>query len=290
MKLVITIRLTIFFSLLNLVAYSQQLTQEPDSVNTNAAKKNEFFIGGGYQSALHYYGHTDSLRSYGLFPFLGINFKTGIYIQSHFIFAGNNQTEYAGTIAEGGYNFGKEAKWSGNIFFSKTFYNQTNTLVQSAIKTQAGLKFTTFNKYLNVTAGSDLKFSNNTDFGATLGIDHIIRIDKLVKKAVIVINPSAYAFAGTQYFTRTYYQKRNLLIFPVAEEQVNEKVKEFGLLSLEFSLPAVLVAGNFQVFFIPAYVLPQNIIPVENSNHASQQARKMFYGTAGLKYTFRGKG
>jgi hypothetical protein len=76
----------------------------------------------------------------------------------------------------------------------------------------------------------------------------------------------------------------------VTEEQVNENVKEFGLLSLEFSLPAVLVAGNFQVFFIPAYVLPQNIIPVENSNDASQQARKMFYGTAGFKYTFRGKG
>ena len=54
--------------------------------DTKKTEKDQFSASVNYQSALHYFGKTDSLRSSGLFPTVGFQSKTGLYAQGSFIF------------------------------------------------------------------------------------------------------------------------------------------------------------------------------------------------------------
>jgi len=132
------------------------------------------------------------------------------------------------------------------------FYQNNNNLVQSALKGIAGLILPILINF-NINFGGDVKLADNLDLGASEGMDHIFRIEK-VGKGVLVIDPSAYLHAGTQNFTKTYYQKKNILILPAGEEQVTTNSKKFNILSYEFSTPVVYALGKTNLILTPAYI------------------------------------
>ena len=88
--------------------------------STKASPKDEFSASVNYQSALHYFGRTDSLKSSGLFPSVGFQSKTGLYAQGNFIFVQNasQANTYIGTTIEAGYRFPQTTHFSGNLFYS----------------------------------------------------------------------------------------------------------------------------------------------------------------------------
>ncbi|MEK7198757.1 MAG: hypothetical protein AAB212_02400, partial [Bacteroidota bacterium] len=97
----------------------------------------------------------------------------------------------------------------------------------------------------------------------------------------IAINPSVYAYAGTQKFTNTYFEKRGILGFPVTR-QTTEQVTQFNVLSYELSLPVVFVSGKFNASITPSYVIPQNLVTVSGRPDLSERGKEMFYVTFGL--------
>lgn len=249
--------------------------------------KTEFKVGVYYNSNLNYYGRTDSLRSSGIFPMAELWFGKGFYINAAPVFVNNaiSNFEYAGTVATAGYRFDGKDKISGNIFIVKPIYKDNTDLVQSALKAQFTSNFTFNNKVLNLTGGGDIKLSDNIDFGATAGIDHLFRVEP-GKGIILVIDPSAYVYAGTQRFSKTYYKKSNFLFFPGVEQQVTESVNRFKILSYEFSMPVVIAKGKFQLIANPAYVIPQNLITVQNRPDLSERGKETFYITVGAKVIF----
>lgn len=255
--------------------------------DTTTEQKTGFKIGVNYNSGLNYFGRTDSLRSSGFFPMAEIWFNESFYINAAPVFVSNKLSsfDYAGTVAAIGYQFHSENKLLGNIYFLKPFYKDNSQLVQSALKAQTGMTFTWLNKSLNITGGADVKFSDKTDYGVTGGLDHIFRIP-LDEKFVLVIDPSAYVYAGTQQFTNTYYKKSNFILFPGFEQQVTEQVKAFNILAYEFSSPIILAKGKFQLLFTPSYIIPQNLIEVEGRPDLSERGKEMFYATIGAKLSF----
>ena len=78
-----------------------------NSQNIQDSAKNEFSASINYQSNLHYFGRVDSLKSSGILPVIGLKSKTGLYLNSTFIFVQNAATplNYAATILEAGYKF-----------------------------------------------------------------------------------------------------------------------------------------------------------------------------------------
>lgn len=250
-------------------------------------QKTAFKLGINYNTNLNYYGRTDSLRSSGFFPLAELWFNESFYLNAAPIFVSNKikSFDYVGTVASAGYQFNSENKWLGNIYFLKPFYKDNSQLVQSALKSQAGMTLTWLNKALNLTGGGDVKFSDKTDYGATGGIDHIFRFS-LDDKSVLVVDPSAYVYAGTQQFTNTYYKQSNFIFFPGFEEQVTEKVKTFNILAYEFSAPIIFAKGKFQLLFTPSYIIPQNLIEVEGRPDISERGKEMFYTTLGAKLSF----
>jgi hypothetical protein len=236
-----------------------------------------------YQSALHYFGRTDSLKSSGIFPTLELQSRTGLYAQGSFIFVNNaNQSnEYSGSTLEAGYRFPQTTHFSGNLFYSQFLYKDKSTLVQSALHAQTGINLNYLNKLVNINTGVDLKFSDQTDLGLTIGLDHLFLIHKEGSGNAIGINPSIYAYGGTQKFSNTYLEKKNVLGIPVTQ-QTTEKYTQLNILSYEISVPVVFVFGKCNASFIPAYTLPQNLISVAGRPDLSEYGRNLFYMSLSL--------
>ena len=250
-------------------------------------QKLQFKLGLNYNSNLHYYGRTDSLRSSGIFPQAELWLGDKFYLSATSVFVRNavQPLDYAGTVATVGY-LDVRKHWITSAYLLKPFYGEDVQLVQSALKTQAGLSFTYVNKIINLTAGADLKYADRIDYGASAGIDHIVR-KEIKGGSALVIDPSVNVYAGTQNFSTTYTKKRNGFLFlPGESETVTRSAQRFSLLSLEASLPVIWARKNWLAQVTPSWVSPRNLVTVAGHPDFSEQGSNMFYVTAGLTYTF----
>jgi hypothetical protein len=268
------------------LAFVCLILQAQQTDSSTAKKKITFTTGVAFNSALNYYGRTDSLKSQGIYPFAGITLHNGLYLFTNFIFINNAvAASYAATTIEAGYKFkNKKGNWKGNIFGSRFFYNADVSLVQSVVKEQAGINLANNNKVVSIYGGVDAKFSNQTDFGAYTGLDHSFRFDSVGKRSVIVITPSAYCYFGTQRFTRTWLQEKRFLILPVGEQMVSQSSSRFSILSYELSCPVIYAIGKMNIILTPAYVMPQNIITANGDD--SKKPDNLFYTTATIRFDF----
>ncbi len=265
----------------------------PDSIKSD--KKTTVNVSANYVSRLNYFGRVDSLKSSGLFPILGIDSKIGLYANSSFIFTQNTvqSVKYAGTSIEGGYKFPDSKHFAGNVFYTQFLYTNTAEIVQAALKSQTGVNLTWKNKYINVTGGGDLKFSDNTDIGVTGTLDHlfIIKIPSMTKTA-IAFNPTATVNAGTQRFIQTWSSKQGGILTTLTgggTTTTTANVNRFNVLSYEFSMPVVFVVHQYYFALTPAYVMPQNLITIANRPDLSEYGKNLFYvtATAGVRLQFR---
>jgi hypothetical protein len=253
---------------------------QTDSTKDRMALK----LGVYYNSDLNYYGRTDSVHSSGIFPILELWLNKHLYINAAPVFTNNKIVglQYGGAVATAGYTY-NNGKSAGHIYFVKPIYKDNSAIVQSSLKAQVAANFTKLTNWINVTLGGDIKFSGNTDFGATAGIDHIIR-KQLSPSTVIVIDPSVFVFAGTQQFSESHIEKSNFLFVRGQERTVTEEVQKFSVLAYEFSAPVILSRGKWMGLVTPAYVIPQNVIT--SGGAMVQNDKPLFYLTAGVKYTF----
>jgi hypothetical protein len=248
----------------------------------------QFSVGVTYNTGINYYGRVDSLHSKAFYPFVGVALKNGLYCNANFVFIQNSiQSQYAATLLEVGYNFkGQNGHWAGNISVSKFLYRPDVDLVQSAVKESASASITRLNKIIDVTLATNVKWSNQADFGAQAGLDHIFRIPHIFgEQDVIVLDPSFNAFAGTQNFTETYYQQKNFLIFPVDQQQITTSSRKFNILAYEFSIPLVYGYKQLNIILTPAYVMPQHLLVVPGQPSLSENGANLFYLTATAKIT-----
>lgn len=249
--------------------------------STTPAKKDEFSANITYQSLLHYFGRTDSLQSSGDFATIGFQSKSGLYIQGNIVFTQNKvqPMTYAGTLIEGGYRWTGDV--SGNLFYSQFLYNSQTKLVQSALKSQTGINLSYSNPILNLNGGADLKFSNQTDLGLTFGVDHLFLFKSENSGQAWALNPSVYAYFGTQQFSNTYIEKKNVFGIPVTQTTTSQAT-QLNILSYECALPLVFVSGKWNASFTPSYVIPQNLVTVSGRPDLSEQGSSRLYFSVSL--------
>lgn len=264
------------------------LLQNTKAQSDTTTLKLKFKLSVNYNTRLNYYGRTDSLKSSGVFPLTELWLTSKVYINAAPIFVTNKlkRFTYAGTVATIGYqNIG--VKWISGVYVTKPFYKKSSELVQSALKAQGGVSLAYQNKILNINTGGDIKFSGNVDYGATVGLDHIIRIEN-INGGVLIFDPAVYAYASTQNFQRTYYKKSNaaFLFFPAREQQVTEEINRFKVLAYEASMPIIYAKRKLMLIATPAYILPQNLIMVSSNPGWSEHGENTFYATLTAKYTF----
>ena len=272
------------FSVFFLSLFLQTVSAQDSTQKT----KPQFKLSVNYNSGLNYFGRTDSLKSRGVFPMAEFWINENFYVNAAPIFVNNalQKMDYAGTVATVGYQYMNE-KWLTNLSVIKPFYEANAQLVQSALKAQANMSFTRLNKVANITLGADAKFSDKVDFGATAGLDHIIRL-QAKDNSVLLFDPAIYAYAGTQQFSRTYTRQKSGLTLPGRnrEEQVTETGTRFHILAYEASLPIIFAKNKMMFIATPSYILPQNLLTVPNRPDLSEKGENTFYTTLSLKYSF----
>ncbi len=272
--------------ILPILLISPVLLAQTPAADSVKEKKLVFKLGSFYTSRLHYYGRTDSLRSSGFFPMAEIWIDKKFYITAAPVFIMNNADgfAYAGTVTTAGVQFSKEKKYMATIFLVKPIYQDNSQLVQSALKWQGAATHTFLNKVANITLGGDVKFSDNVDYGASAGLDHLFRKD-MKDGSLFALRPSATLNAGTQQFTKTSYKRSGFLFFPGTEQEITTEVKKFAVLSYEFSAPLIFIKDKLTLVVSPSYVIPQNLLNVHGRPDLSERGQEMFYVVAGAKLT-----
>lgn len=242
-------------------AYSQT-----DSTSKQYSDKSVFSANIVYQSLAHFLGRTDSLGSYVVIPVVSYQHKSGLYIQAAGVGVGNAKAALSltGGSLEAGLRFKTENKFDGNIYASRFLYQDKSVLVQSALQYQAGINTSFKTNIINFNIAGDVKFSSNTDYGLTPGIDKMFLIP-LGGKTTFVINPVAAVFFGTQRFTNSYTDKISQNIFgvpvsPTTFRTTSKNINQFSLLAYEYNLNLILVSGKFNFSFNPSFVSPQNLV------------------------------
>jgi hypothetical protein len=260
------------------IAQAQEKDKETSTI--------DFKLSANYNTNLNYFGRTDSLQSSGFFPMAELWVNNSFYINAAPIFVNNRYQSfvYEGTTATLGFQHVTD-KLITHAFFMKPLYTAETKLVQSALKAQTGLNLTALNKILNVTVGTDLKFSDKTDLGATFGVDHLILFPEK-NEVTLIIDPGFYAYAGTQNFSRTYQkQKRSFLLIPVNSQEKKDE-QRFNILAFEFAVPIILTKNKFEFSATPSYIIPKNLMQVEGRPDLSEQGKNTFYSTFSIKYSF----
>lgn len=260
------------------------LSAQGDSTKTES-RKPVFTAMLAHQTLVHFLGRTDSLSSSATLPIVGYQLKDGLYAQGAAIFIQNSALPFqlTGGSVELGYRFPESEHFTGNLFASRFLYKNESSLVQSALKYQTGINTSIQTKIININLGADLKFSSNTDIGATVGLDHLLIIRlKEGKARALAINPTITAYGGTQRFVESYKEKQNGTIFglPVGPSQTvteTRNVNSFSILAYEYTMPVVLVMGKINAVLSPSFVIPQNLLA---SN--GEYGRNRFYITVGI--------
>lgn len=257
-------------------------------VQESSRNKVQFKLGAFYNSHLNYYGRTDSLRSSGFFPLAELWFSENFYVNAAPVFTSSviDRFDYAGTVATAGYQArSRNQKFFTHVYFTKPFYEPGTQLVQSSLKAQLGSSVSWQNRILNLNVAGDLKLSGRLDYGLSTGVDRIFK-SRVGEKAVLVINPSVYAHAGTQQFTKYVREKNDFILIPGQERTVEKDASRLAILSYEISSPIILARENWQFIAIPAYVIPKNLLSVEGRPDLTERGKQLFYVTVGLKHTF----
>jgi hypothetical protein len=245
-------------------------------------------IGITYNSTMNYYGRTDSLKSHGLYPFVGLSLKDGLYANASFVFIGNSlRREYAATVLEAGYNFtSRNGHWAGNLSATKYYYQQNTNLVQSVIKGIAAASLTNLNKVVNITVEADARFSDEVDAGLQGGLDHTIRVPRLFcAKDVLVVDPTATVYAGTQHFTQTFLEEQRVLFLPAGEQELTSNSQLFSVLAYEASMPVVYAYKGLDLVLDPAYILPQHVLNASGQVMSPGMVSNLFYITLTAKFS-----
>jgi hypothetical protein len=283
----------ILFKLAPTSLFAQQVNinsvPKKDSV-INAKTKLTIFTGLVAIPRLNFFGRTDSLQTGAVIPTVLVQFDSiGIYASASSVFVKNSDIPftYGATVLELGYKFGNKTKGlSGNVYGDKFFY-KAKEIVQSALQWQAGLSLLYQNKIVNVTSTTNATFSNRTDYYASGGLNHPFKIKK--DKSTFLVTPTAVVNFGSQNFMYKTVKRNNLLVVPVSQQQNIEPRKEFNLLSYEFSVPILLARKNLFFIATPSYIVPQNIIKVENRPDLSETGGNFFNLTFTVLYSFKVK-
>ncbi len=256
----------------------------PFTLSAQNNSKDEFSATLAYQSLAHFMGRTDSLNSKATVPIISYKFNGGFYTQIAGVFVQNDATpfQYTGSTFEVGYHFlQKDSNFSGSVFGTYFDYKDKSVLVRSALKYQLGLNTSFKNSIVNINPSFNLMFSDKTDINIGLAFDHLF-IQKLKEgfPRALAFNPTITLNAGTQNFTESYKRNIGSTFIPIYQTET-KSVTKLSFLAMDFTLPIVYVAGKFNAFITPSYVMPYNLI-----SSAGERGDNRFYFTAGIGIRF----
>lgn len=299
-KLNLLILLIIIF---NLGSYAQT-----DSLTK---KRSSFRLATAYLSNNSYMGRqSETVQSY-ITPSIGYYHKSGLFINAAASYIPNDgYQKFDMKELNEGYEISK-----GNFYGSATatqfFFNDSSTVVNSAINSMVGLSSSYDFNFITASASVGFNFFSRTDAVVEAGLSHSFSIahDKLS------ISPSVNLFAGTQNFYQAYYKPFNGSKSSAASRSGKissskgkstgkdkgttqntttssntitvQNYNQFKVMDCELSVNEEYKYKNFMFSLSPVYVIPLNPSPlIVNNVIVPQTLKNIFKVEMGVGYKF----
>jgi hypothetical protein len=198
-------------------------------------------------------------------PDIKYTFKPGLYISGDIDILPDNKTnKLNGGNLTAGYDFDITDDLSGDVSYSKMFYNTNSTLVGSSITNifSADLDYE-IGDIITPAISADYALNNGaaSDVFVNADVAHDFIIEKIFgAKDEMIISPTVGANLGSQnfydaYIKRKVYKNKKVNALVTAFES---NLSEFELLDYEFSAPLEYKAGHFIFEFTPTYAIVEN--------------------------------
>jgi hypothetical protein len=228
-------------------------------------KKASFKAGADYISNNVFMGRTGIKTTPIISPDIKYTFKPGLYISGDIDILPDNKTnKLNGGNLTAGYDFDITDDLSGDVSYSKMFYNTNSTLVGSSITNifSADLDYE-IGDIITPAISADYALNNGaaSDVFVNADVAHDFIIEKIFgAKDEMIISPTVGANLGSQnfydaYIKRKVYKNKKVNALVTAFES---NLSEFELLDYEFSAPLEYKAGHFIFEFTPTYAIVEN--------------------------------
>jgi hypothetical protein len=226
-------------------------------------------------------------------------FKQGIYLAGTLDYLPDNKAhKLDGGDLEAGYDFDLTDNLSGDVSFTRLFYNANSNQVGSSISSDINANFDyDIAGIITPTIAGDYDINTqgvtNDEF-INLGLSHDFIFAKLfAAKDFILISPIIALNMGTQNYYDAYIEKK---VFKSAKrtaaqnrviDNFEQNANQFKLLDYELSLPIEYKAGHFILQFTPAYDIVENgFKPAAAKALGLSNELSLIYFTAGVAWKF----
>jgi len=283
-------------------AFGRTITDSTKNATAQAdtTKKSSFKIGADYISNNVFMGRTGPVTTPIISPDAKYAFKFGLYVSGTLDYLPDNKTHKidGGDIAAG-YDFDINDDFSGEVSYTKMFYNVNSTQIGSSVSSIFNANFD-YDIADIITPSISLDYDINkqgidNDGFINFGISHDFIFGEILgNKDFLLISPTVAVNAGTQNFYDAYLTKK---VFKSAKRtatqnalitKFEQSVNEFNLLDYEFSIPVEYKAGPFIFQFTPTYAIVENEFKSAAVAKALGVADKpaVFYFTTGISLKF----
>jgi hypothetical protein len=271
-------------------------TTKKDTTTKKASVK----FGVDYDSNDVFMGRSNKTDIPIISPNIKYTFKPGIYIGGTLDYLPNNaKNKVDGGDIDAGYEFDITDDLSGDVSYTKLFYNTNSNQIASSITSIINANFDyDIGDIITPSISADYdvnKAGINDDIFLNFGISHDIIFEKLFgSHDFIFISPTAGFNAGTQNFYDAFLQKK---VFKNAKrtaaqnkliDEFEAGVDQFKMLDYELSIPIEYKAGHFIFQFTPEYDIVENAFKANSVSKTLgvSTSPSVFYFTTGIAFKF----
>jgi hypothetical protein len=271
-----------------------------DSLTTVHPKKSHFEASLDYQSNDVYLGRKDSTVLPYFIPALSYYHKSGLYATVSLNYLKNTTDSRVDLVTfEAGYMF-HTGLYTGQLSFSKYFYNSQSTSVTAELKESAAFENSYDFGFIKTVFTGTLNIGSKLDFSGVFGLEHSFYLFD----EDLDLTPTLSVAASTQNYYNDYYRKRRYSVKRKGETQTGIatitgtvlNASSFKLLDYELTMPINYTIGKCTFNFTPTYSIPVNAanIAVHTVRDNGQVLDKTklekigntFYWTVGVSFLF----
>ncbi|MGZ3763338.1 MAG: hypothetical protein ACXVB0_12685 [Mucilaginibacter sp.] len=260
---------------------SSRITADTDSLE----KKRSISAGISYGSDASFFGRTGPVK----YPFLNTdviyNSKSGVFVYgSAYKVLGSSPT-IDETDLGAGYLYNLSSKFSGNISYTRFFFDRNALIIKSASSNDINLKNTYDWKFLKSSVILDYLFGESSDFFVTINNSKYFETNWSIfdDQDYLSFTPSINIILGTQNFVQKYsmnhpgrFDYDDRINPPIGPEKYAGDNSKFNALNYSFKIPVAYNRPHYTVEFAYKYSIPVNVEGILK-NHRESFYNLTFY-------------
>lgn len=293
-------RVFLMFVLVGYAVTSSAANLADTTKKDTTAKSGTIKFGATFYSDDVFMGRSNRTAIPFLAPEIKYSFDFGLYLGGALDYLPQNtRNKIDGGELKVGYEFDVTDALSGDVSYSKPFYNTNSAQITSSFTDvfSANLEYEIEN-IVTPSVGLDYNVNRsgiNSDLFLNIGVSHELRAKKIFSgDDEITITPAVALNAGTQNFYDAFLQRRlfKTTVYNAAQQQLitqfESGIGQFKILDYELSVPIKYKSAHFTFELMPEYDIVQNAFKATTLSKTLGVATSpgVFWISAGLMWEF----